>query len=79
VIAINPNDDLKEKMESNMQEARARKATVLTVAEDGEFAVPVCHPVLSPILYVVPLHLFAYYLSTGKGIDPDKPRNLANP
>jgi glucosamine--fructose-6-phosphate aminotransferase (isomerizing) len=77
VIAVNPNDDLKEKMESNMQEARARSATVLTVAEDGEFMVPVCDPVLSPILYVVPLHLFAYYLSTSKGIDPDKPRNLA--
>ncbi len=77
VIAVCPNDDLKEKMESNMQEARARKATLLTVAEDGEFAVPVCDPVLTPILYVVPLHLFAYYLSTGRGIDPDKPRNLA--
>ncbi len=77
VIAVCPNDDLKEKMESNMQEARARKATLLRVAEDGEFTVPVCDPVLSPILYVVPLHLFAYYLSTSKGIDPDKPRNLA--
>ncbi len=77
VICVAPNDDLKEKMESNMQEARARKATIIRVAEDGELKVPVCDPILSPILYVVPLHLFAYYLSTGKGIDPDKPRNLA--
>jgi glucosamine--fructose-6-phosphate aminotransferase (isomerizing) len=77
VICITPNDDLKEKMESNMQEARARKATIIRVAEDGEIPVPVCDPILSPILYVVPLHLFAYYLSTSKEIDPDKPRNLA--
>jgi glucosamine--fructose-6-phosphate aminotransferase (isomerizing) len=77
VIALCPNDELKEKLESNMQEARARKATVIKIGENGDIKVPVCDPLLSPILYIVPLHLFAYYISIGKGLDPDKPRNLA--
>jgi glucosamine--fructose-6-phosphate aminotransferase (isomerizing) len=77
VIALCPNDELKEKLESNIQEARARKATVIKIGEDGDIRVPVCDPLLSPILYIVPLHLFAYYISIGKGLDPDKPRNLA--
>lgn len=77
VIAILQNDDLREKMESNMQEAKARNATVLTVAEQGDIRVPVCDPLLSPILSITPLHLLAYHISIAKGIDPDKPRNLA--
>lgn len=77
VIAISPNDDLEEKMESNVQEARARNADILVVGERGDIRVPVCDPLLSPILYIVPLHLLAYYISTAKGLDPDKPRNLA--
>ena len=77
VIAICPNDDLLEKMESNIEEAKARNASVLMVSEDGDLKVPLCDPLLSPILYIVPLHLLAYYISVAKGIDPDKPRNLA--
>lgn len=77
VIAILPNDDLTEKMESNIQEARARKATVIIVSENGDLKVPSADPLLSPILYTAPLHLLAYHISVLKGIDPDKPRNLA--
>ena len=77
VIAISPNDDLREKMMSNIQEVRARKASVIEVGEEGDLKVPVCDPMLSPILYIVPLHLLAYYISTARGLDPDKPRNLA--
>lgn len=77
VIAISPNDDLREKMMSNIQEVRARKASVIEVGEEGDLKVPVCDPLLSPILYIVPLHLLAYYISTARGLDPDKPRNLA--
>lgn len=77
VIAISPNDELREKMESNIQEAKARKATVITVSENGDLKVPSIDPILSPILYIVPLHLLAYHISVLKGIDPDKPRNLA--
>ncbi len=77
VVAINPNDDLLEKMDSNIQEARARNAIILVVGENGDLKTPMIDPLLSPILYVVPLHLFAYYISVFKGLDPDKPRNLA--
>ncbi|MBU4437506.1 MAG: glutamine--fructose-6-phosphate aminotransferase, partial [Candidatus Altiarchaeota archaeon] len=77
VIAIKPNDDLAEKMESNIEEAKAREATVLVVGEGGDLKVPVIDPLLSPILYIVPLHLLAYHISNAKGLDPDKPRNLA--
>jgi len=77
VVAINPNDDLFRKMESNIQEARARKATIVVVGENGDLKTPVIDPLLSPILYIVPLHLFAYHISVLRGLDPDKPRNLA--
>ncbi|OYT53375.1 MAG: glutamine--fructose-6-phosphate transaminase (isomerizing) [Candidatus Altiarchaeales archaeon ex4484_2] len=77
VIAIMPNDELLEKMESNVAEAEARNAIVLRVSEDGDFRVPVVDPLLSPLLYITPLHLFAYYISLRRGLDPDKPRNLA--
>ncbi len=77
VIAITPNDDLLEKMESNIEEAKARGATILTVGESGELNVPITDSLLTPITYIVPLHLLAYYISTAKGFDPDKPRNLA--
>ncbi len=77
VIAILPNDDLAEKMESNIQEAKARNATVILVSETGDLKVPPVDPLLSPILYIVPLHLLAYHISVLRGIDPDKPRNLA--
>ncbi len=77
VIAIMPNDELLEKMENNISEARARNAIVLKVSENGEFRVPAVDPLLSPIVYITPLHLFAYYISINRGLDPDKPRNLA--
>lgn len=79
VIAISPQGELNEKMDSNVQEAKARKASVVVVSEKNgsDFAVPSINPLLSPLIYIVPLHLFAYYLSLLKGIDPDKPRNLA--
>ena len=77
VVAISSPDDLAGKMESNIQEARARRATILLVAENGNLKIPAADPLFSPILSIVPLHLFAYYVSISKGIDPDKPRNLA--
>ena len=77
VIAIIPNDGILEKMESNISEAEARNATVIRVSEGGDLDVPPVDPLLSPLLYITPLHLFAYFVSVGRGIDPDKPRNLA--
>lgn len=79
VIAISPIGELNEKMESNIQEAKARRASVLILSEKNgsDIEIPKVNPLLSPILYIVPLHLFAYYISVLRGLDPDKPRNLA--
>ncbi|RLI91672.1 MAG: glutamine--fructose-6-phosphate transaminase (isomerizing) [Candidatus Altiarchaeales archaeon] len=77
VIAVQPNDDLKDKLESNIMEIKSRGGFVLRVSEDGELRVPKIEPILTPLLYIVPLHLFAYYIATFRGLDPDKPRNLA--
>jgi glucosamine--fructose-6-phosphate aminotransferase (isomerizing) len=87
VFALVTQGDLYEKMLSNIKEVKAREATVvaLAVAEDHETAKSVdyvlhisdTHPMLTPILSVVPLQLFAYYAAKARGCDVDKPRNLA--
>jgi glucosamine--fructose-6-phosphate aminotransferase (isomerizing) len=87
VIAINPEDDLKKKMESNIQEIRSRGAKVIELTEGGNFSishegglritVPKTDPMLTPLTMIVPLHLLAYYVALAKGLDIDKPRNLA--
>ncbi len=77
VIAVLSTDELGKKMQSNIQEMAARGASVLTVGPKGVFKVPEVNPLFAPILDIVPLHLFAYYISVLKGLDPDKPRNLA--
>jgi glutamine---fructose-6-phosphate transaminase (isomerizing) len=77
VIAVVPDDELKPKVESNISEIKARGARIFRVGPGGDIKVPKTDPILSPILNIVPLHLFAYYVSVLKGLDPDKPRNLA--
>ncbi|HYN29489.1 MAG TPA: glutamine--fructose-6-phosphate transaminase (isomerizing) [Dermatophilaceae bacterium] len=79
--------DLHAKVVSNIQEIRARGARTLVVAEDGDedvvpfadevFRIPHVSPLLSPLLAVVPLQVFALHLSSAKGLDVDQPRNLA--
>jgi glucosamine--fructose-6-phosphate aminotransferase (isomerizing) len=74
-------------MLSNIQEIKARGGRVLAIATEGDkkiftFAddvifIPKTLEMLSPILAVVPLQLFAYYLTLEKRLDPDRPRNLA--
>ncbi len=85
-FAICPNDSVYDKMLSNVAEIQARKGPVAAIGTEGSeaaenvddfFGVPViCEP-LSPILTTIPLQLFAYYTAVGKGLDPDKPRNLS--
>jgi glucosamine--fructose-6-phosphate aminotransferase (isomerizing) len=69
-------------------EMKARGARIISVCEEGDsdiiglsddvLEMPTGIPeILSPIPYVVPLQLFAYHLAVQKGLDPDKPRNLA--
>jgi glucosamine--fructose-6-phosphate aminotransferase (isomerizing) len=77
VIAIKSGSLLEDKMNSNIQETKARQAKLIIVAQDGDIKTPQTDPLLTPIVNIVPLHLFAYYVSVLKGLDPDKPRNLA--
>ncbi len=91
VFIVVPSPDaehgLHGKVVSNIQEIRARGARTLVIAEEGDedvvpFAdevirVPKSPALLAPLLTVVPLQVFALYLSTAKGLDVDQPRNLA--
>ncbi|WP_435738787.1 glutamine--fructose-6-phosphate transaminase (isomerizing) [Cellulosimicrobium sp. PMB13] len=89
VIVPSPRgrEGLHSKVISNIQEIRARGARTLVIAEDGDdavrpyadeiFWVPESPTLLSPLLAVVPLQIFAMALATAKGLDVDQPRNLA--
>ena len=86
VVAISSEPHLYEKIGSNMVEVKARGATVLVITQDEKslegkadevFKIPECSSTLSSLLTVIPTQLFAYYCAVLRGIDPDKPRNLA--
>jgi glutamine---fructose-6-phosphate transaminase (isomerizing) len=87
VVTVAPNDQLLEKLKSNMQEVRARGGELYVFA-DGDTRIesapgvhvirmPEHYGALSPILHVVPLQLLAYHTACARGTDVDKPRNLA--
>ena len=87
VIAVAPNDDLLEKLKSNLQEVRARGGELFVFADPasgvragaGTQVVEVA-PIdnaIAPIVYTVPLQLLSYHVAVLKGTDVDKPRNLA--
>ncbi|GHV43925.1 glutamine--fructose-6-phosphate aminotransferase [isomerizing] [Synergistales bacterium] len=87
VVAIVPQNDLREKMLSNVAECRARNAPIILLATDGDdgvkaigndvIFVPATEKELFPLLGVVPLQLFAYHTAKTLGRDIDMPRNLA--
>ncbi len=87
VFALVTQTDLYDKMISNIKEVKAREATVVALAVDGDreteksvdyvLRIPQTHDMLTPILSVIPLQLFAYYAAKARGCDVDKPRNLA--
>lgn len=87
VIALACQDFLYEKMVSNVQEIKARGAYVLAVAKEGNEAVgeqsdeiiyiPKIRDEITPLLSVVPLQLFAYFVARERGCNIDKPKNLA--
>ncbi|MEL7028805.1 MAG: SIS domain-containing protein, partial [Pseudomonadota bacterium] len=88
VIAIAPSGELFEKTISNAQEVAARGARVVLISDaaglaeagDGAWArieAPECHPLLSPLIYAIPIQLLAYHTAVAKGTDVDQPRNLA--
>lgn len=85
VIGIITDEKLVEKSISNLQEVITRGAKTLVVTNqtlpnahfDYVINIPETNPLISPILSVVPLQLLSYYISKNKGLDVDKPRNLA--
>ena len=85
VVSILTVPHLVEKSISNIQEVISRGAKTLIITNqdlgDKEFdkiiKIPNCSDYISPVLSIVPLQLFAYYISKEKGLDVDKPRNLA--
>lgn len=87
VLAVVPRDVHRERTLGNLQEAAARGAPILAIVSDGDTALdsiartviglPPVHPSLAPILYTIPLQLFAYHVAALRGCDVDRPRNLA--
>ncbi|MCQ4272375.1 glutamine--fructose-6-phosphate transaminase (isomerizing) [Pseudomonas kuykendallii] len=87
VVTVAPNNELVEKLKSNLQEVRARGGQLVVFADieagidNGEgthvVSMPHIHDILAPILYTLPLQLLSYYVAVLKGTDVDQPRNLA--
>ena len=87
VVTVAPNNELLEKLKSNLQEVRARGGELIVFADEqagmtnGEgthvINMPHIHDVLAPIPYTIPLQLLSYYVAVLKGTDVDQPRNLA--
>ncbi len=87
VIALATEDHLFDKMYSNIVEVKARFAHVVSIAKEGNerieaesnevIYIPRCADEITPLLSVIPMQLFAYYVAREKGEDIDKPRNLA--
>lgn len=87
VLALAPRDQWYEKMISQIEQVRARGGNVIVVATEGDqraaeladhvFWVPETPWLLSPVVTVIPLQMFAYHIAALKGLDVDQPRNLA--
>ncbi len=87
VLFVATKDAYHEKVISNMQEINARKGKLIAVVTEGDKSVasltgdliyvPEADEVIAPILNVIPLQLLSYYIGVGRGLDVDRPRNLA--
>ncbi len=87
VVTVAPNDELVEKLQSNLQEVRARGGQLYVFADSASapkvdedchvIVLPPINEALAPILYTIPLQLLAYHVAVLKGTDVDQPRNLA--
>jgi len=86
VIFIAPPDENYEKLVGNVREIKAYRAEIISVVQEGDrevrklsdssIAIPETCPVFTPITYVIPLQLFAYFVAFRRGYNPDKPRYL---
>ncbi len=87
VVFVATRDSYHEKIVSNIQEIKARKGKVIAIITEGDevipgladevFHVPHADEIIAPILSTIPLQLLSYYVGIAKGVDVDKPRNLA--
>lgn len=87
VVAICPNDRVRTKMLSNIEQVKARGGRVIAIATEGDYEVaekaddviwiPAAGPYIAPILAALPLQLLAYHMAVLRGCDVDQPRNLA--
>jgi glutamine---fructose-6-phosphate transaminase (isomerizing) len=90
VVALATHDHVFEKMQGNIQEAKARGGSIIAVTTKGDttlqelldehdslVAVPATHRLLMPVVISVPLQLLSYYIAVRRGCDVDQPRNLA--
>ena len=85
VVAVAPNDALRAKLRSNLEEVRARGGILYVFGEDMEgdwddarvLSMPSVGPIVAPIVYTILLQLLAYHVAVLKGTDIDQPRNLA--
>jgi len=88
VIFICPRDKTRKTIIGNIMEMKARGASIISVIEEGDEEIKELSDdyfeiagrvseIFSPIVFIIPLQLFAYYMAVEKGCDPDKPRNLA--
>jgi glucosamine--fructose-6-phosphate aminotransferase (isomerizing) len=87
VVFVAPRDAVYQKIVSNVQEVKARQGRVIAVVTEGDeeitaladhtFTIPRTADMLTPVLSVIPLQLFAYHIAVLRGCDVDKPRNLA--
>ncbi len=87
VVAVAPNDNLLEKLKSNLEEVRTRGGKLYVLAEEGVdisdsddikvVKLPSCPEIISPVVFTVPLQLLSYHVAVMRGTDVDQPRNLA--
>src|SRR5690606_186667 len=87
VVTVAPNNELLEKLKSNLQEVRARGGQLYVLGDTGTritsepgvhvIQLPEYYGLLSPIVHTSPLQLLAYHTAVARGTDVDKPRNLA--
>ncbi|MDP2318569.1 MAG: glutamine--fructose-6-phosphate transaminase (isomerizing) [Acidobacteriota bacterium] len=90
VVALATHDHVFEKMQGNIQEAKARGGSIIAVTTAGDttlqqilgdtdslIAVPATSPLLMPVVLSIPLQLLSYYIAVRRGCDVDQPRNLA--
>lgn len=87
VVFVATHDAYHEKIVSNIQEIKARKGMVIAAITEGDalipkmadavMMVPPADELMAPMLSVIPMQLLSYYVGVAKGLDVDKPRNLA--